>query len=136
MKILLFYTPEFRFKPFKKVLPDAPEAGPGSTCSDAVTVFYHVEEADAGREEELARKCAKNIKWLAGKFASRTVVLHSFNHLSSSSAPPVVARTVALLVEERLARVGFTVHTTPFGYFNEFHMHVAGESLAKVFKEF
>jgi len=24
---------------------------------------------------------------------------------------------------------------TPFGYFNEFKMHVGGESLAKVFKE-
>ena len=37
---------------------------------------------------------------------------------------------------ERLARNGFLVMVTPFGYFNEFNIHVAGDSLAKVFKEF
>ena len=37
---------------------------------------------------------------------------------------------------ERLARTGFLVMATPFGYFNEFTIHVAGDSLAKVFKEF
>ena len=33
-------------------------------------------------------------------------------------------------------RTGYTVMTTPFGYFNEFSIHVAGDSLAKVFKAF
>ena len=39
-------------------------------------------------------------------------------------------------VRERLARTGYAIMSTPFGYFNEFRMHVAGDSLAKVFKEF
>jgi len=39
-------------------------------------------------------------------------------------------------VKERLQRTGYEVIVTPFGYFNEFKMHVAGDSLAKVFKEF
>ncbi len=36
----------------------------------------------------------------------------------------------------RLQRGGFCVMATPFGYFNEFTINVAGDSLAKVFKEF
>jgi len=39
-------------------------------------------------------------------------------------------------VVERLERTNFKVMVTPFGYFNEFTIHVAGDSLAKVFKEF
>ncbi|MBI4837658.1 MAG: hypothetical protein HY806_00590 [Nitrospirae bacterium] len=63
-------------------------------------------------------------------------MLHSFNHLSSSKSPPEFAEALLNEVVERLQRTGFTVMTTPFGYFNEFKMHAAGDSLAKVYKEF
>jgi hypothetical protein len=63
-------------------------------------------------------------------------VLHSFNHLSSSKSSPEFARTLLDEVRQRLENTGFIVMVTPFGYFNEFKMHVAGDSLAKVFKEF
>jgi hypothetical protein len=36
----------------------------------------------------------------------------------------------------RLENAGYTVMVTPFGYFDEFRIHVAGDSLEKVFKEF
>jgi hypothetical protein len=36
---------------------------------------------------------------------------------------------------EKLQNAGYTVMCTPFGYFNQFKIHVSGESLAKVFKE-
>jgi hypothetical protein len=74
--------------------------------------------------------------WLAGKFGTKNVVLHSFNHLSSSKSSPEFAKTLLEEVRLRLERTGCKVMTTPFGYFNEFRMHVAGDSLAKVFKEF
>ena len=35
----------------------------------------------------------------------------------------------------RLERTGFEVFETPFGWQNEWKLHVGGESLAKVFKE-
>jgi len=78
----------------------------------------------------------KNVKWLAGKFKSRNIVLHSFNHLSSSKSSPDFAKRLLDDVIIRLERTGYTVMQTPFGYFHEFRMHVAGDSLAKVFKEF
>jgi len=39
-------------------------------------------------------------------------------------------------VRLKLESAGYKVMQTPFGYFNEFRMHVAGDSLAKVFKKF
>jgi hypothetical protein len=78
----------------------------------------------------------KNVKWLCGKFTTKNVVLHSFNHLSSSKADPDFSEDLLKEVLERLERTDFKVMVTPFGYFNEFNIHVAGDSLAKVFKEF
>jgi hypothetical protein len=120
MKVLLFYAPTFWFKTFQKVLDDAGDLDQEKTCHEAVVVFYHLEEEDVARKANVLAKFVKNIKWLAGKFNSRTVVLHSFNHLSLSKAPPEFAREVVV---------------TPFGYLNEWKIHVAGESLAKVFKD-
>lgn len=50
----------------------------------------------------------------------------------------IKSKSIKLIKEAnaRLTRSGFTVTETPFGYLNEWKIHVAGESLAKVFKEF
>jgi hypothetical protein len=101
-----------------------------------VVIFFHVEAEDIEKKSKVVQKFAKNAKWLCGKFLTRQVVLHSFNHLSGSKADPEFSREVLEEVRERLQRTDFKVMVTPFGYFNEFKMHVAGDSLAKVFKEF
>jgi hypothetical protein len=80
-------------------------------------------------------KFIKNIKWLSGKFKTKNVVLHSFNHLSVSKAPAAFTAELIHNVKERLSNSGFAVIETPFGYLNEWKIHVAGDSLAKVFKE-
>ena len=135
MKLLLFYAPSFWFKTFQKVLDEVPDADLEATFEDAVVVFYQVEAEDMDRGDKVLSKFVKNIKWLAGKFGSKTVVLHSFNHLSLSKAGPEFAGPLIEDARERLERTGYTVGCTPFGYLNEWKMHVAGDSLAKVFKD-
>ena len=100
-----------------------------------VVVFFHAEAEDEEKGKSLLDKVAKNIKWLAGKFGTKSVVIHSFNHLSSSKASPEFSEQIIKQAAEKLQNAGYTVMCTPFGYFNEFKMHVGGESLAKVFKE-
>ena len=135
MKLLMFYSPEFWVRPFEKAVPEAPERQMEETFRAAVIIFYHAEEGDSERERSVIGKWVKNAKWLAGKFNTRSVVLHSFNHLSSSKAPVESAAAIKDEVRKRLERVGFEVFETPFGWQNEWKLHVAGESLAKVFKE-
>ena len=135
MKLLLFYCPEFWFKTFEKALPEAPDQEAERTCREAVVVFYQAEAEDVGRESRVIDKWVKNVKWLAGKFQTRTVVLHSFNHLSASKGSSETAAFMVREARSRLERGRFEVHETPFGYLNEWKMHVSGESLAKVFKE-
>ncbi len=135
MKLLLFYAPSFWFKTYQKVLEHVPDQNLEADCHQAVVVFYHVEAEDLERRGKVLTKFIKNIKWLAGKFDSKNVVLHSFNHLSGSKAPPDFAEGLVQDARQRLETSGYSVTVTPFGYLNEWKLHVAGESLAKVFKE-
>ena len=135
MKLVLFYSPSFWFKTFQKVLEQVKDQEVEASCEDAVVVFYHVEAEDPERRSKVLTKFIKNIKWLAGKFDSKNVVLHSFNHLSASKAPADFAEELVQDARQRLETSGYSVTVTPFGYLNEWKLHVAGESLAKVFKE-
>jgi nucleotide-binding universal stress UspA family protein len=135
MKLLLFYAPSFWFKTYQKVLDHVDDQELEANCQKAVVVFYHIETDDLERRGKVTTKFVKNIKWLAGKFDSKNVVLHSFNHLSTSKAPADLAEELVQDARDRLERAGYSVTVTPFGYLNEWKLHVAGESLAKVFKE-
>jgi hypothetical protein len=135
MKILMFYAPSFWFKTYQKVLEDVPHCDVERSIDNAVVVFYHAEADDVDRHGSVLTKFLKNIKWLSRKFDTVNVVLHSFNHLSTSKAPADFTSNLIKEAKERLLIAGFTVAETPFGYLNEWKIHVAGESLAKVFKE-
>ena len=50
------------------------------------------EAEDEERSRKVLTKMVKNIKWLAGKFSSKSVALHSFSHLSTSRASIDFAR--------------------------------------------
>ncbi len=135
MKILMFYAPSFWFKTYEKVLDNVPDHDIEKSTENAVVVLYHAEAEDENRKNNVFTKFIKNIKWLTGKFKTKTVVLHSFNHLSTSKAPPGFTGKFIEQAKDRLSGSGFTVIETPFGYLNEWKIHVAGDSLAKVFKD-
>jgi hypothetical protein len=136
MKLLMFYVEHWWYRTASKSLPEAPEAEGEETVDNAAVVFFHVEAKDEKDRNGTLKKFLKNTKWLAGKFDTKNVVFHSFNHLGMSKSSPEFARDLRDEAVERLEKTGFSVMCTPFGYFNEFKMHVAGDSLAKVFKEF
>ncbi len=131
----MFYTREFWWRTFARVLPEVPEADEERRIEDAVVIFFQAEAQDEGRRGAVLTKLVKNAKWLAGKFGARRLVFHSFNHLGESRSSPEFAQGLAAEAMERLAASGFEVAATPFGYLNEWRMHVLGESLAKVYKE-
>lgn len=131
----MFYAHEFWFRTTHRVLDSVEELDCDERIQDAVVVFIHAEVEDEEQSSKVLTKMVKNIKWLAGKFNSKNVVLHSFSHLSGSSASPEFARQILVDAQKRLLTVGFMVQMTPFGFLHEFSLHVSGESLGRVFKE-
>lgn len=136
MKLLMFYAHRWWHKTALKGLAEVPDADEQQSIEGAAVVFFHSDADDMDKRGSVVMKFIKNTKWIAGKFGTKNIVLHSFNHLGPTKSPPEFAQGVLLEVEERLRAGGFMVIKTPFGYFNEFQIHVAGDSLAKVFKEF
>jgi len=134
MKLLLFQAKKFYWKSFSKTLDDVPEQEVAETVTDALVIFLHAEAEDEANPK-LETKAIKNIKWLANKRNLKNIVLHSFTHLSGSTASPEFAQDLLNRLDERLTNTGYQVWQTPFGYFCEWDLAVYGDSLAKVFKE-
>ena len=134
MKLLLFQAKQFYWKSFSKTLETVPDQDVTETVLEAVVVFLHAEAEDEARPG-LETKVVKNIKWLANKRNLKNIVLHSFTHLSGSTASPEFAQALLISLEQRLRSTGYQVWQTPFGYFCEWDLSVYGDSLAKVFKE-
>ena len=134
MKLLLFQAKRFYWASFSKTLDDVPEQEVAQTVEEALVVFLHAEAEDEDKPR-LETKVVKNIKWLANKRNLKNVVLHSFTHLSGSTASPEFAKSFLDSLDQRLGSTGYQVWQTPFGYFCEWDLAVYGDSLAKVFKE-
>jgi len=129
MKLLMCHTKSFWYKPYN---PDSSETEKTS-FENCLVIFIHVEEIDKDKGDVIG-KAVGNIKWLADKNNTNTVVLHSFAHLSNSKSDPETANKVIKKISEKLKK-NLSTHIVPFGQFYEFSVHVLGPSLAKVFKD-
>lgn len=132
--MLLYQARSFSWTPFSQTLPDADADPAPDEVMDAVVVWLHVEAADEADEARVFRHTLKHTKWLANKRSLRTVALHSFTHLGATNASPAFARGFIEKLAERLRGTGYTVKTTPFGWFCGWSLDVYGDSLAKVYK--
>jgi hypothetical protein len=130
----MFEAKRFWWKSFSKTLEDVPQVHVEEAVTDAVVIFLHAEEEDEAKGNKLLTKTLKNVKWLANKRGLKNIVLHSFTHLSDSTASSDYAQAFLESAAERLRGTGYRVWLTPFGYFCEWDLSVYGESLAKVFK--
>lgn len=136
MKLLIFYVDKFVFETNKKGLESAEEIEIKNSIENAVIGFIHVEEKDEENQNYVVTKLVKNLKWAARKNETNKIVLHSFNHLSNSSANPEFTLQIFNNVEERLKSSEYETSQTPFGYFLNIEMHAPGKPLARIFKEF
>jgi hypothetical protein len=109
MKLLMFYAYDWWYKTASKALPGAPEAEREESIGAAVVVFVHSEAGDEEDGKGVLKKFLKNTKWIAGKFGTRSVVLHSFNHLGMSKSTPEFAAALLDEAEERLRGAGYRV---------------------------
>jgi len=135
MRLLFWYCDRFAWHPSLKTLEDAPEAGPMSQ-EQAVVAFIHVEPADLLAGSSAETKLVKNAKWLARKWETQNIVLHSFTHLGEEKAEPAAAKAVIDRVQERLEKAGYEAVQTPYGYFNDLAIEAPGHPLARIYKEF
>lgn len=136
MRLLIFYVDKFSFETSKKGLETAEDLKVDASIENAIVGFIHVEERDEENRSSVETKLVKNLKWAARKNETIKIVLHSFNHLSVSSASPEFTKELFNNVEQRLVNSEYETSQTPFGYFLNLDMQAPGKPLARIFKEF
>jgi hypothetical protein len=136
MKLLMIYCSQFAYNSHKKGLESAEDLSEEQRLENALVGFIHVEEKDQERPKRIEDNLVKNLKWGARKNETKTVVVHSFAHLSESKASPEFTKSLLDKVENRMRNAGFDVAQTPWGYFLNLNIQAPGESLARVFKSF
>ncbi len=134
MRLLLWYCERFCWNPTKKTLENVPEGTAGEATS-AVVAFIHAEPADERNAGKVETKLVKNLKWLAGKWNTKKVVLHSFTHLGEEKADAEFTLGLFKRARDRLEQVGYEVFMTPYGHFNDLELSAPGHPLARIFKQ-
>lgn len=134
MKILMIYSSHFSFETTVKSLENVDEIQEKKEFKDVQLALIQMEEHDEVKPP--LKKSANFIKWLSRKHSFKTLIIHSFSHLSESKASPDFSRQFLNNLEERLQQAGFEVDQTPYGYFLNLQIEAPGFSLARVFKSF
>ncbi len=134
MKVLTMFVEEFSYKPALKNLDSAEEVNkePG-LLTNSILAFIQVEQTDEMSDvKSREKKLVNHLKWVSRKNECKSVILHSFAHLSDSKASPEFTKEVMDEAEKRLKNAEFQVIQTPFGYFLDLNIKAPGFSLARI----
>ena len=133
MKVLVIYVDEFGYKPAQKNLESAEVVTKGANYKDSILAFIQVEESDEEKDiKSREKKLVNHLKWTARKNECKSVILHSFAHLSESKASVEFTKDLFNLAEKRLQNAEFSTAQTPFGYFLDLEIKAPGFSLARI----
>ena len=136
MKLLMIYTEKFSYKTNIKNLESVEYYEENKKIVNALVGFIQVEQKDEEDISKTETKMIKNLKWAANKNNTKSIILHSFAHLSMSKAEEGITKKMFDRAEIRLENSGYEVSQTPFGYFLDLDIQAPGKSLARIFKEF
>jgi predicted deacetylase len=133
MKVLVMYVDEFSYSPARKNLASADEKVEGNSFKDSILAFIQVEKEDEEYDvKSREKKLVNHLKWTARKNSCKSVILHSFAHLSDSKASAEFTEEIFDLAELRLQNGGYLTAQTPFGYFLDLQIKAPGHSLARI----
>jgi len=133
VKVLTLFVDEFCYKPAQKNLETAEDVSESGSYSNAILAFIHVEEKDEDNDlKSREKKLVNHLKWVARKNECKSIILHSFAHLSDSKASVEFTKALFDEAEKRLENAEFQVSQTPFGYFLDLSIKAPGFSLARI----
>jgi len=133
MKVLVMYVDEFSYRPAQKNIETAEEITEGAKFADSIVAFIQVEENDEEYDvKSREKKLVNHLKWTARKNNCKSIILHSFAHLSESKASIEFTKAVFDQAEIRLQNAEFRTAQTPFGYFLDLEIKAPGFSLARI----
>ncbi|MCS7096495.1 MAG: threonine--tRNA ligase [Candidatus Bathyarchaeota archaeon] len=129
MRILQLHSDYIEYKPIRKEIATAEEAGKEAIrLEEIVVIFIAVEEGD---NEETAIKAIDEIEASIAKLGVNRILIYPYAHLSSNLAPPSEALKVIKAMESYAKKRNLEVYRAPFGWNKQFTISIKGHPLAE-----
>ncbi|MBU0457065.1 MAG: threonine--tRNA ligase [Nanoarchaeota archaeon] len=137
MKILTIHADFIEFEARKKAFKGAEEGikEGKQKVDECLVVFTAVEKRDEKDTKKIVERYIEEIKDIAKKIDTKTIVLYPYAHLSSSLSNPKTAEEVMKEAEKILSE-DYDVSRAPFGWYKSFNVSCKGHPLSELSREF
>jgi len=138
MRVLFLHCDFLEYEVREKALPSAEDLPPEKRkgrIEDALVCFISAEKEDEADLEGVAKEAVRNIEEVAAQVKATRIAVYPYAHLSSSLAASAPAKQIFALLDQRLAKSGFQVLSSPFGYYKSFRVSVKGHPLSELSRE-
>ena len=137
MRILIWHCDSFKSKVTEKGRSPLREevTDPTIDTGECLLIYAACEKVDEGDPPAVIERVTAEIAKFARQFKVDTVVLHSFAHLFVELSSPQTALDILKGAEAKLRDDGFTVFSTPFGWFNTLEIKAKGHPISRVARE-
>jgi|YelNatPaOPRAMG01_1025707.scaffolds.fasta_scaffold18356_1 threonyl-tRNA synthetase len=135
MQLLILHCDYFKYEVVEKtsISEDIPvDKRMGKVNESVLVVFVCSERDDEKKPEIIVEKAVNEIEDIVRRVKPRSIVLHSFAHLSSSLANPRFAKEIYDRLYSILYLKGYQVFKTPFGWRDSFELKVKSHPVSKV----
>src|SRR5207249_11384907 len=133
MRVLFLHCDLLEYEVKEKALrsvEDLPPEKRKGRIEDALVCFISAEKEDEADPEGVVREAVRNSEEVAAQVQATRIAVYPYAHLSSSLAASGPAKQIFALLDQRLAKSGFQVLSSPFGYYKSFRVSVKGHPLS------
>ena len=102
---------------------------------ECLLIYAACEKVDEPDPAAVVERTVAEVAKLARQLKVSTVVVHSFAHLFVELSSPQTALDILKGTEAKLRDDGFTVFSTPFGWFNTLEIKAKGHPISRVARE-
>ncbi|MGA1792756.1 MAG: threonine--tRNA ligase [Thermoplasmatota archaeon] len=136
MKVLLIHSDHMEYNVTKAIKNLAEETETtGDRMEECLTVFCTVESRDREFLDDVLEQTASVIKETARSVKTQRIMIYPYAHLSSDLGKPSDAVEVLKGLEQKVAKDGFEVKRSPFGWYKAFDISCKGHPLSELSRE-
>jgi len=137
MRVLQIHCSEFSYSIRKETpVAERPPQPEEDRLENVLVCLICFEKADEDRTNEIIDSFLENIRIDTTRLACKRLLLYPYAHLSKSLGSAKLAKEFLNKFRDCLAREGFEVHKSPFGWYKAFTLTCIGHPLAEAYREF
>ena len=135
MRLLLIHADRFEYETKEKAIKNPEpleEASKRGELKDGLVAFCTIGKPDEAQPANVAENAADAIEEVLGWIKTKRVMVYPYAHLSTNLATGDAALKVLKTLEQDLAKRGYEVTRSPFGWYKGFTIAAKGHPLSEL----